>query len=283
MNADGSPYDIWGDENVLRTTNGQRFLGRDDDTKTSINSLYLGDEIKLLQDRLTIDGGFKEAIVNRNGTNYLPGPQYKSVLNDSQPLPAISARYQINLRSQVFASVSTNFRSPVNTSLYDQYNFVNGQAFAGSTNLRDEFSISEELGYRYTSDVILLSASFFHYNFTNRQIITAVPGTNDAVTSSFNAGGQTSNGFNAEIGTRPWNHFRPYIAVQYLHATIGNNVYVAGDLLPTAGKTAVESPAFVGQAAVDWDNGTFFWNLNVRVHHQAVFLLHERPGAARLL
>lgn len=125
-------------------------------------------------------------------------------------------------------------------------------------------SISEEFGYRYTGDVVLFSASFLHDNFTNRQIITAVPGTDEAVTSNFNVGGQTSDGFNAEIGTRPWNHFRPYIAVQYLHATIDNDVYVAGDLLPTAGKTAVESPAFVGQAAIDRDNGTFFWNLNIR-------------------
>ena len=263
VNADGSPYDVWGNENVLRTTTGQRFLGRDDDTKTTIHSIYAGDEIKLLDNKLTIDAGFKEAIVNRNGTNYLPGPQYKVVLNDAQPLPAAAIRYQVNVRTQVFASVSTNFRSPVNTTLYNQYS-GGAVSFQGGGSTKDEFSISEELGVRYAGELVLASASYFHYNFTNRQLISAVAGTNNAVTASINGGGQTSDGFNVELSTRPWNHFRPYVAMQYLHATVDNDLYEGGDLLPTAGKTAVESPAFVGQAAIDWDNGTFFWNWNVR-------------------
>ena len=265
VNPDGSPFNIWGNKNILRTTDGTPFLGRNDDTKTSIHALYLGDEIKLLHDKLTINAGFKEAIVNRNGTNYLPGPQYKSVLNDAQPLPAISARYQIDVRSQVFASVSTNFRAPVNTTLYNAYSYLDGSvSFKGASNTKDEFSIADEVGYRYSGDVLLASASYFHYNFTNRQIVSAVAGTNGAVTSSQSGGGQTSDGFNLEAGTRPWNHFRPYVALQYLHATIDNDLYEGGDLLPTKGKTAVESPSFVGQAAINWDNGMFFWNLNVR-------------------
>ncbi len=265
VGQNGEPVSVWGDRGILRDTDGTPFLGRNDDTKTTIHALYLGDQLSLLGDRLKLDAGFKEAIINRDGTNYLPGPQYKAVLNDSQPLPAISAHYQVNEKNQIFASVSTNFRSPVNTTLYNTYSYLDGSvANIGSTDVRDEYSISEELGYRYTGTELVASVSYFHYNFTNRQIATAVAGTNGAVTTSINAGGQTSDGINAELGTRPFFHFRPYVAAQYLHTSIDNNIAVGGDDLPTRGKDAVRSPHFVGSVGIDWDNGRFFWNWNMR-------------------
>ncbi|MCQ8278095.1 TonB-dependent receptor [Acetobacteraceae bacterium KSS8] len=265
VGQNGEPASVWGDLGILRTTDGTPFLGRNDDTKTTIHALYIGDQLSLLGDKLKLDAGFKEAIINRDGTNYLPGPQYKAVLNDSQPLPAISAHYQFDPRNQIFASVSTNFRSPVNTTLYNTYSYLDGSvANIGSSNVKDEYSISEELGYRYTGSELVASVSYFHYNFTNRQIATAVAGTNGSVTTSINAGGQTSDGINVELGTRPFHHFRPYVAGQYLHTSIDNDIDAGGDYLPTKGKDAVRSPHFVGSVGIDWDNGQFFWNWNMR-------------------
>jgi len=265
VSPNGEPPSIWGDQGILKLADGRAYLGRNDDTKTTIHALYLGDTISLLDDKLKIDAGFKEAMINRDGTNYLPGPQYKSVLNDAQPLPAVSAHYQINPQMQLFASVSTNFRSPVNTTLYNTYSYLDGSvSFRGGANVKDEYSISEELGYRYTGSLFVASVSYFHYNFTNRQISTAVAGTNGSVTTDINAGGQTSDGFNLEAGTRPFWHFRPYVSAQYLHTSIDNNIQAGDDYLPTKGKDAVRSPHFVGSVAIDWDNGRFFWNWNMR-------------------
>ena len=261
----GEPSNVYGEVSNIKALNGLRLLGQDIDTKTSVNALFLGDTISLLNDRLSIQAGFKEAIVNRDGTNNLPGPQYKSSINDAQPLPAISARYQINSRNQVFASVTTNFRSPVNTTLYNTYSYVDGSTtFLGGNNVRDEYSISEELGYRYAGDLLVASATYFHYNFTNRQLQSVVPGTNNAITTDINAGGQTSDGIDLEAGLRPIGHFRPYVSGQYLHATIDNNIEAGGDYLPTTGKTAVRSPAWVFSAALDYDDGRFFGNYTVR-------------------
>ncbi|WP_428374679.1 TonB-dependent receptor [Lichenicoccus sp.] len=261
----GEPSNVYGEVENIKTLSGLRLLGQDIDTKTTVHALFLGDDISLLNDRLTFEAGFKEAIVNRDGTNMLPGSQYKSVLNDAQPLPAISARYQINTKNQVFASVTTNFRSPVNTTLYNTYSYLNGATtFLGGNNVHDEYSISEELGYRYAGDILVASATYFHYNFTNRQLQSVVPGTNGGVTTDINAGGQTSDGVDMEAGTRPIGHFRPYVSAQYLHATINNNIEAGGDYLPTTGKTAVRSPAWVFSAALDYDDGRFFGNYTVR-------------------
>ncbi len=261
----GEPSNIYGEQENIKTVNGLRLLGQDILTKTTIDALFLGDDISLLNDRLTFQVGFKEAIVNRDGTNLLPGPQYKSTINDAQPLPAISARYQINTKNQVFASVTSNFRSPVNTTLYNTYSYLNGATtFLGGNNVKDEYSISEELGYRYSGDILVASATYFHYNFTNRQLQSAVAGTNNAITTDINGGGQTSDGVDVEAGTRPFAHFRPYVSGQYLHTSIDNNIAAGGDYLPTTGKDAVRSPHWVFSAALDYDNGRFFANYSVR-------------------
>ena len=126
------------------------------------------------------------------------------------------------------------------------------------------------------------SASYFHYNFVNRQITTPVPGTGNAVSETIDAGGQSSDGVSVELrhegrsGTSD-----PTCRGQYLHATINNDILVGSDLLPTSGKTAVRSPSLVGAAAVDWDNGEFFWNLNVRYvgSQYSTFMNDERMPA----
>ncbi len=133
-------------------------------------------------------------MVNRDGTNSLPGPQYRVGLNSAQPLPRCGLRYQITPQSQIFASVSTNFRSATEYVLYTTYDVVGDQLTKGAAQ-RDEYSISEELGYRYQGRLLDGSVTLFNYNFTNRQVSTLIDGV---IGSSINAGGQTSRGVDAE-------------------------------------------------------------------------------------
>ena len=91
--------------------------------------------------------------------------------------------------------MTTNARSPVNTTLYNTYSYLDGSvSFRGGSNVKHEYSISEELGYRYQGDLFVGSATYFHYNFTNRQIASVVAGTNGAISTDINGGGQTSDG-----------------------------------------------------------------------------------------
>ncbi|NPD67188.1 TonB-dependent receptor [Lichenicola cladoniae] len=260
----GEPSSIWGDQEIVKLADGRPYLGQDIQTVTTINTLFLGDEFGLFNNRLKIDAGFKEAIIRRDGTNMLPGPQYKAIINDAQPLPAISAHYQLDVHNQLFASVSTNFRSPVNTTLYNTYGFDGSVAFRGNTRVADEFSIAEEFGYRYTGNLLVGSVTYFHYNFTNRQISSAVAGTNNSISTDINAGGQTSDGIDFEAGLRPIHHFRPYVSGQYLHTSVDNDIQAGGDYLPTSGKDAIRSPHFIGAVGLDFDDGTLFANWNMR-------------------
>ena len=271
LSTAGVPGDIWADTDrgLIRLPNGQLLLAGADHVITQTNELFLADVLHLLDDTLTLEAGFKEAMISRDGTNGVPGPQYRANVNNAEPLPRLAARYQIDPQHQIFASATTNFRTPSEASFFDTYS--GGQlSGAANTNLKPEYSISEEIGYRYTGGVITASAVFFNYNFTDRQVATIeqVSGSissGNQINTSINAGGQTTRGIDVEMGARPWYHISPYLSAEYLRATIDNDFHLVGqDYLPTAGKTAVRSPKIQAALGLSYDDGTVFGTLGVK-------------------
>jgi len=292
LSRTGEPASVWGFPFTIKTPSGANFSVQEAHTIEQANVLFLADTLSLLNDTLQIDAGLKYAMVSRRGTNGLPGPQYKVGLNSSEPLPRAAIRYKLSQTQQVFASVATNFRSPVEYILYNSYDGF-GNLYSKGTNQADEYSISEELGYRYQGNALDAAVTLFNYNFTNRQVATTIDEGGALIGSNINAGGQTSRGIDAELGLRPIQHWRPYISAEYLHATIDNDFATTAtnqagqattDYLPTQGKIAVRSPAFQGAIALDYDNGTYFGNFAVKYvgSQYATFMDDEKiPGHAQ--
>jgi len=265
VGANGGALDEWGISDNYKLSDGTRLASYDNLTVTQVNGLFLGDTMTTLHGRLKIDAGIKEVMVNRIGYNYLPGSQYRTEINSAETLPTLAARYHFDDRNQVFASVATNFRTPTLNALYNTYSATTGAVTTrANPQQKTEYSISEEVGYRYQGDLITGGITFFNYNFTNRQVATQVIINGAQVTQNINAGGQTSRGVDIEFGTRPIHNIRPYVSAEYLHATIDNDYVVGGDALPTAGKFAVRSPEFQGAVGLDWDIGTVFADLDVK-------------------
>jgi hypothetical protein len=259
----GLPPDIWVDTNkyLLRLPNGQPLLADQDHVLTRVNMIFAGDTLHLLNDTLTIEAGFKEAMVSRDGTNGVPGPQYRVDVNNAEPLPRLAARYKFGPQDQIFADATTNFRTPSEASLFNQY-YGGAIAVPAITNLLPEYSISEELGYRHEGDVLTASATLFNTNFTNRQI-ALVTGANQ-INESINAGGQTTRGIDLEAGTRPWNHISTYASFEYLYARIDSDIQSGNGYLPTAGKTAIRSPRVQAGLGLTYDDGTVFGTLGLK-------------------
>ncbi len=259
--ANGNPPNYWG-SNILKFSNGQTLYGEDYHLTSQINGIYVGDTLSLLGDKLELKAGFKEVVVGRTGTNNLPGPQYDVAANSAQPLPRFSARYNFNPANMIFVDASANFRVP---AAYSYFNSYSGTGFysQGNTSLKDEFSIEEEIGYRYQASVDF-DVTAFNYNFTNRNISTIEIENGAQVGRELNVGGQTVRGIDAEAGLHPFHHISPYVSGEYLYATTNNNFQVAGDYLPTTGKIAVRSPRWQTTAGLSYDDGTFFGNLIYR-------------------
>ncbi len=267
LSADGSSASIWVDSarDTITLDDGRPLLSQDEHSITQVNALFVGDTISLLHHALSIELGFKEVMVTRQGWNGIPGATYRTGVDSAEPLPRVGLRWQVDRRNQVFASVSTNFRTPSATVLFDSFDPGSGTLLnKAATDLRDEYSISEEIGYRREGDWLIGSVVAFNYDFTNRQIATVIDLNGVLTGSTVNAGGQTSRGVDAELGLRPWHHLSPYLSGEYLHATIDNDLSVDGDLLPTAGHIAVRSPAWQGAASLAYDDGTWFGTVAVK-------------------
>ena len=246
VDGNGNPLDEWGHTaQAIHTADGRLLAALDERTTTVIKGFFVADRIALTP-RLTLEAGFKGVDVLHNGMNYLPGPQSGVHFDSFAALPRAALHYQIDKRSQVFADVTTNFRAPDEYTLYNTY-YGGAPSGQGTSALRNEYSISGEIGYRYVGPNLSGTVTAFHYNFRNRQLATIANVDGALINTTLNAGHQTSYGLDGEIDWRPIEGLSFYASGEYLHARLDDDLPVAGDLLPTAGKHAVSSP--------DWQFG----------------------------
>lgn len=293
VSSDGTPLSLWGDSNNVVLSNGQTAQYRNTLTQTQVHTPFIGDSLSLLHGKLTLDAGLKYSIVKRRGTNYLPDVGQKYVnTNYYQALPTAAIRYKIDTHNQVFVSVATNYRMPQNYALYDSGTYQAGRGYSTQANpdQKPEISISEEVGWRYQDDLISSSVTYFHYNFTNRLFTqTLVNERGQTWTTNINGGGEHSDGVDAEIGTRPFHHVRPYVSFEYLHAVTDSNLPVSSgsitDYMHTKGKAAPQAPAYQVGFGLDYDDGHRFagFNLKYVAKQYSTFMNDEHiPGYVRM-
>ena len=261
LSPDGTPSDIWAERpgSTIRLADGRTLFASDTHMIAQTNAVFASDRVALDGGRLTLDVGFKEAMLTRTGWNALPGPRDRSGFSDAEPLPRAALDWRLSRTTQLFANVTTSFLAPGQASLFATTDPSSGAvASAANSNLKPEYSIAEEVGLRYAGGPAVGSVTLFNYNFTNRQLSTVLNLNGALVGGTTNAGGQTSRGVDAEIGLRPWHHLSPYVSGEYLYATIDNDIPAYGDLLPTAGRIAVSSPRWQGAVGLTYDDGTVF-------------------------
>ncbi|AOX20745.1 TonB-dependent receptor [Kozakia baliensis] len=267
--ATGEPYNIWGVKDLIKTTGGEAYMARNFLSLTQVNMLFIGDTMKYFDDRLNITLGFKEAMVTRRLYDYTPGTQYNRNLHSAEPLPQIGIAWNFDRKNQIYISGSTNFKMPSNTSLVDYYGTNRKQTQIGGPS-NPEYTIEEELGYRYNGDFLVGSISFFNYNLSNRQQTLNYYLSGAQYSQTVNAGGQTTRGVDVQLSTRPiWHHLRPYVTFEYLHSTIDNNIQASTtsgttDYLPTKGKIAIRSPKEQAGVGIDYDDGSFWFSGQIK-------------------
>jgi iron complex outermembrane receptor protein len=257
IGADGVPFDQWGyQSNAIHTADGQLFAYENERTITVTKGLFFADSIALTP-RLGLDVGFKGVDVLHNGLNYLPGPQSGVRFDSFAALPRAAVHYRVDDRQQLFANVATNFRAPDEYTLYNSYS--NGLlAGQGTTALKNEYSVSQELGYRYIDPSFSFSLTAFHYHFRNRQLATVIDAGGALINSTINAGSQTSYGVDGEFDYRPAKGVSVYVSGEVLHARLDDDLAVDGDFLPTTGKHAVSSPTAQFGVGGTYDDGRLF-------------------------
>jgi iron complex outermembrane receptor protein len=257
IGTDGVPFDQWGyQRNAITTADGRLLAYENERTITVTKGFFLADSITVTP-RLGLDVGFKGVAVLHNGENYLPGPQSGVHFASFAALPRAALHYRVDDHQQLFANVATNFRAPDEYTLYNSY-YGGALAGMGTTALKNEYSVSQELGYRYIDPSFSASLTAFHYHFRNRQLATVIDSGGALINSTLNAGSQTSYGVDGELDYRPAKGISIYVSGEYLHARLGSDLPADGDTLPTTGKHAVSSPSAQFGLGGTYDDGRLF-------------------------
>jgi iron complex outermembrane receptor protein len=210
--------------------------------RTTTNMFYAQDQFT--SGALSVTGGVKYFSINFKGNESLlqsDGSTYgKSIDSNSKILPTLGAVYRLDASSQVFGGFTRNF-SAVKDSIFSD------NVIAGSTDysrVKPEKADNFDLGYRYGSGNLALSATGFYIKYTDK--IVALSGaaakdyTNTAGSVLANIGGTESYGVEAAANYRLGSGFS-------LLGTFSSNraTYTANtpDGTITKGKKVVDTPA----------------------------------------
>ncbi len=272
FDAAGNSVDPWlkNPANYLLNPNGTAYQGRNFRTINTADSLFLQDDISLMNDRLKLVLGLRNTGIKRDFTNYASqgggdAANYNIQRRYSKTLPSLGARYQLNNEQQVFFNVAENFRVP-NDDIF--YGLVIGGTLANpilkSVNVIPETSTNYDLGYRYAGNDLTASGSLFFIDFRNR-IASAFDPVNATVATTYNVGSSTTKGIELESAWRFQPRWSVYGSLTYTKSLMLQNLNAALNIFEaTAGKRFPDTPNWMAGAALQYLEGPWSHNLSAK-------------------
>lgn len=191
-------------------------------------------------------------------TNQYIAP-YKAEFTYDKILPNLSLGYTFLGDSKVYASYSEQIAVPRTDNLYI------GNRLATATTLQPiafngvdpEMSKNYEIGYRFTTNDVVASASLYQNDYSNRVVSSL---DNDPASPTFNTtidrnvGKVKTRGFEGSVGWQATDTLSLYGSATYTDAKLQENqVRGLTTFLPTKGKNVVETPEWMYTARADWE------------------------------
>jgi iron complex outermembrane receptor protein len=249
----------------LNTTTGLNVSGQQFKLHQIINSFNIADTQTFMDDRLQLNVGVKVQFVKVSGVNYLPGAPTAFNGKQSVVLPRASLLFKPTSDMQIYGNITTNTKpSILKTSYPTNFSITNGAATqVGNGNLPSEYTIGEELGFRYYG-AFNFDVALFHMYLKNRQISTSILVNGIITPQVINVGDQSLSGATVEVSTKPIYGFSPYANAQYLSTKQENDQPSGATFLPTKGKDMVQSPKWVANVGLNYDKDGLFGSISMR-------------------
>ena len=227
------------------------------DVKT--RQFYLKDTIRLLDDRLSVDIGFKSPRVEIESR--IPAGTFVSryaegdlTAKDSF-LPQLGASYRLNGNNEIFASYAENmaaFQAGITGPFATTQ--VAFDAFAGQ--LQPERSETVEAGFRHSGETLQASLALYHVKFENRLLSVAQCSGIQGCPSAFaNVGSVTSEGAEATLVWTPIEGLRWYNTLSWNESTYDSNYLNGTTLVEIEGKQTVNTPEEMFSTSLTWTRG----------------------------
>ncbi len=230
------------------------------ETDWETHQFYVQDILRLLDDRLTIDFGFKSTYSKSDAeairgiaTNAPPASSQfatGSLTAEDNFLPEVGVHYQLAPGHEIYASYAENIAMYQGGFKLGPQSVTQTVWDAQGQYLEPETSKSWDAGYRYVSGPLQVSLAAYHVNFEHRLLQYNPCPTNQQQNpgcgnSFHNAGGVTSNG--VELGVLwkalPWLTW--YNSASYNETTYDDDLNWCTTtcvIKATAGKQQVDTP-----------------------------------------
>lgn len=144
------------------------------DVDSVVFGMYVEDDIKLLNDSLTLTPGLRFDYYKHSPKNtaaYQDSPlfdtDYLEGTSDSRFSPKLRAAWQATSELELFAQWSQGFRAPSATELYQTYGAPGSYARIGNPDLETETSNGFEVGAKYSANDYNVSATIFNNYYRN--------------------------------------------------------------------------------------------------------------------
>jgi len=277
----GNPTSAWLDNTsaYLLRGDGMPYQARDWKTISTANSLFVQDNISLMNDKLMLQIGGRNSTIDREFNNYANAQStsatgrsdadYQIKRSYSKFLPSAGLKFNIDPQQSAFFNVAENFKAPGNFSfqnLLQGGTVVNG-VLTGAT-LRNpavgsETSTNMDLGYRMQTELTTLSGSVFLVNYKNRIASAFDPAT--ALSVDYNVGDVTIKGIELEAGQKLNKNFSMYGSLTYTESMMKENLKLSSTLTEaTAGKSMPDTPKLMAAMALSYKEGPWFGQLTAK-------------------
>jgi len=240
------------------------YLRRDYRSRRDTLQLFLKDTIKLADDRLVLDLGFKGLMLDYRLSGYRDFDDYYRVVNgvgvpgwgpsinsahyNDMFLPMAGLLYKLDGRSQIFASYAENMALP--KGMDDIYAVTRPGTSALVPQPKPERSKNMELGFRTNQGQLYASIAAFYTRFANRiqSITTFVPG-GGASTETFYQNVGRVRAYGVEFAGTYKPSFLNGLAYGNLNVTYNNAKFkddiIASTVIPIAGKFLPDSAKWI--------------------------------------
>ena len=230
---------------------------------TRTTQLHLQDTWSVT-DAVKLNLGFKSVNVENEGEPIIATGgainQRSEIEADDSFIPQAGISWAITDAHEVFASYAENMRAFVSAATAGPFGTTQNGFDAIVGNLEPETSQTYELGWRFRMGSVQGVASVYQVDFEDRLLAISLGSSIVGAPSALaNVGSVETRGFEVGMLWEPIEHLTFFGSYSYTDSTYEDDVVTGtGAVIPTGGKTVVDTPENMLKGEVGYDNGRLF-------------------------
>lgn len=231
---------------------------------TITRQLYVQDRIRLLDDRLTLDVGFKSPQTRTRVSTELGDYANGELTAEKTFLPQAGVNFRLDDNNELFASFAKNIAAYA-LGAGSPFNVPQSSFDTSTGNLRPEQSRTLELGWRGYGQHYEASAAVYDVAFDNRLLpIAQCIGILGCPSLFSNVGSVSSRGAELTLQLKPTRELGWSNALSWNRSRYDND-YVDNGTVPTRDKHVVDTPEWMFSTQLAWTPGP--WDLRLTGNH----------------